>query len=150
MTFMHQNMNFSVILYSSDVIFFNPFIYCTGCPNVGKSSLMNGLCGRKVVSASRTPGHTKHFQTIFLTPTVRLCDSPGLVFPSLVDKQLQVCTQVKSSLMVHCTHQCVSKTKFYQRVSTLITSACVILWETCHLGLLPMGLIKVYLSLLLS
>ena len=61
-----------------------------GPPNVGKSSLMNGLCGRKVVSASRTPGHTKHFQTIFLTPTVKLCDSPGLVFPSLVDRQLQV------------------------------------------------------------
>ncbi|XP_072015964.1 guanine nucleotide-binding protein-like 1 [Amphiura filiformis] len=65
-------------------------IGCIGCPNVGKSSLMNGLCGRKVVSTSRTPGHTKHFQTIFLTPTVRLCDSPGLVFPSLVDKQLQI------------------------------------------------------------
>ncbi|XP_071495914.1 guanine nucleotide-binding protein-like 1 [Diadema antillarum] len=65
-------------------------IGCVGHPNVGKSSLMNGLCGHKVVSASRTPGHTKHFQTIFLTPTVKLCDSPGLVFPSLVDKQLQI------------------------------------------------------------
>lgn len=48
------------------------------------------LCCRQVVSTSRTPGHTKHFQTIFLTQNVRLCDSPGLVFPSLVDKQLQV------------------------------------------------------------
>ncbi|XP_077986081.1 guanine nucleotide-binding protein-like 1 [Glandiceps talaboti] len=65
-------------------------IGCVGHPNVGKSSLMNGLVGKKVVSASRTPGHTKHFQTIFLTSTVRLCDSPGLVFPSLVDKQLQI------------------------------------------------------------
>ncbi|XP_031560357.1 guanine nucleotide-binding protein-like 1 isoform X2 [Actinia tenebrosa] len=61
-----------------------------GQPNVGKSSLLNGLVGKKVVSTSRTPGHTKHFQTIFLTPTVRLCDSPGLVFPSLIDKQLQI------------------------------------------------------------
>ncbi|XP_078685734.1 guanine nucleotide-binding protein-like 1 [Branchiostoma floridae x Branchiostoma belcheri] len=65
-------------------------IGCVGHPNVGKSSLMNGLVGSKVVSTSRTPGHTKHFQTIFLTPTVRLCDSPGLIFPSLTDKQLQV------------------------------------------------------------
>lgn len=62
----------------------------TGFPNVGKSSLMNGLVGRKVVSVSRTPGHTKYFQTYFLTPTVRLCDCPGLIFPSLVDRQLQV------------------------------------------------------------
>ena len=44
----------------------------------------------QVVSVSRTPGHTKHFQTIYLTPTVKLCDSPGLVFPSLVSKSMQV------------------------------------------------------------
>nr|XP_002128534.1 guanine nucleotide-binding protein-like 1 [Ciona intestinalis] len=61
-----------------------------GHPNVGKSSLMNGLIGRKVVSTSVTPGHTKYFQTYFLTKTVKLCDSPGLVFPSLIHKQLQI------------------------------------------------------------
>lgn len=65
-------------------------IGCVGHPNVGKSSFMNALYGRKVVSVSRTPGHTKHFQTIFLTPNIRLCDCPGLVFPSFYPKQLQV------------------------------------------------------------
>ena len=33
-----------------------------GHPNVGKSSLINGLVGRKVVSTSSTPGHTKYLQ----------------------------------------------------------------------------------------
>lgn len=65
-------------------------IGCIGTPNAGKSSLMNALMGKKVVSVSRTPGHTKHFQTIFLTKTVCLCDCPGLVFPSTVPKQLQI------------------------------------------------------------
>jgi ribosome biogenesis GTPase A len=62
----------------------------TGYPNVGKSSVLNSIVGHKVVSVSRTPGHTKHFQTIFLTPTVRLCDCPGLVFPSYVERPLQI------------------------------------------------------------
>lgn len=44
----------------------------------------------QVVSVSKTPGHTKHFQTIFLTTNVRLCDCPGLIFPSKIPKALQV------------------------------------------------------------
>ncbi|KAF6722011.1 Guanine nucleotide-binding protein-like 1 [Oryzias melastigma] len=63
---------------------------CIGFPNVGKSSIINSLVGRKVVSVSRTPGHTKYFQTYYLTPTVKLCDCPGLVFPSRVNKELQI------------------------------------------------------------
>ncbi|XP_075989652.1 nucleostemin 4 [Anticarsia gemmatalis] len=65
-------------------------IGCVGQPNVGKSSLLNALMGRSVVSVSKTPGHTKHFQTIFLTPQVRLCDCPGLVFPSTVPRPIQI------------------------------------------------------------
>ncbi|KAM4696605.1 guanine nucleotide-binding protein-like 1 [Rhinophrynus dorsalis] len=65
-------------------------IGCVGFPNVGKSSVLNGLVGKKIVSVSRTPGHTKYFQTYFLTPTVRLCDCPGLIFPSLIDRQQQL------------------------------------------------------------
>ncbi len=42
------------------------------------------------MSVSKTPGHTKHFQTIFVTKSVKLCDCPGLVFPSLVPRQLQI------------------------------------------------------------
>jgi len=52
-----------------------------GYPNVGKSSTINALVGEKKVSVSATPGKTKHFQTIRLSPDVLLCDCPGLVFP---------------------------------------------------------------------
>lgn len=64
-----------------------------GCPNVGKSALINGMAMRKVVSVSRTPGHTKHFQTIRLSgcPDIVLCDCPGMVFPAIDrPKYLQV------------------------------------------------------------
>ncbi|KAG0799826.1 hypothetical protein G6F29_008773 [Rhizopus arrhizus] len=61
-----------------------------GHPNVGKSSLINSIMKRTVVSASKTPGHTKHFQTIHIADNVRLCDSPGLVFPAMIPRSLQI------------------------------------------------------------
>ncbi|KAJ2656520.1 hypothetical protein IWW48_004980 [Coemansia sp. RSA 1200] len=61
-----------------------------GHPNVGKSTVINSIMNRTVVSTSRTPGHTKHFQTIHVTPILRLCDCPGLVFPCVVNRPLQV------------------------------------------------------------
>lgn len=53
-----------------------------GYPNVGKSSTINALIGSKKVSVSLTPGKTKHFQTLHLSPEILLCDCPGLVFPN--------------------------------------------------------------------
>ncbi|KAJ2616900.1 hypothetical protein H4S08_000572 [Coemansia sp. RSA 1365] len=61
-----------------------------GHPNVGKSTVINSIVRKTVVSTSRTPGHTKHFQTIHVTPTLRLCDCPGLVFPCVVERPMQV------------------------------------------------------------
>lgn len=58
-------------------------IGCIGHPNVGKSSVLNSLIGTKVLSVSRTAGHTKHIQHIFLEEPYGVCvmDCPGLVFP---------------------------------------------------------------------
>lgn len=66
-----------------------------GHPNVGKSSLINGLMGKKVVSASRTPGHTKHFQTIIYSEEIILCDCPGDSLTSLN------CSTTKVSFSLH-------------------------------------------------
>ncbi|KAK4057880.1 hypothetical protein OIO90_001099 [Microbotryomycetes sp. JL221] len=70
----------------------HPFISIglLGQPNVGKSSLLNALLGRKVVRASRTPGKTKSLQTIYWNKTIRLVDCPGLVCPSFAGFQRQV------------------------------------------------------------
>ncbi|KAF8711788.1 P-loop containing nucleoside triphosphate hydrolase protein, partial [Rhizoctonia solani] len=66
-----------------------------GYPNVGKSSTINALLGEKKVSVSSTPGKTKHFQTIHLSPSIVLCDCPGLVFPQFATtKAALVCDGV--------------------------------------------------------
>ncbi|XP_037982281.1 guanine nucleotide-binding protein-like 1 [Motacilla alba alba] len=63
---------------------------CVGLPNAGKSSVLNAVLGRGAVGVSRAPGRTRYFQTHFLTASVRLCDCPGLVFPSRAPPELQV------------------------------------------------------------
>lgn len=63
-----------------------------GYPNVGKSSTINALLGEKKVSVSATPGKTKHFQTIHLSPTTVLCDCPGLVFPQFASTAADLVT----------------------------------------------------------
>lgn len=61
-----------------------------GYPNVGKSSTINALIGAKKVSVSATPGKTKHFQTIHLSPSIILCDCPGLVFPNFATTRAEL------------------------------------------------------------
>jgi len=79
-----------------------------GQPNVGKSSLLNALFGAIRVRASRTPGKTKHFQSLFWTSDVRLVDCPGLVMPNFVPMETQVLSGIlpisKVSAIPACIH----------------------------------------------
>ncbi len=54
-----------------------------GYPNVGKSSIINTILGKKKVGVANMPGKTKHFQTLILNHKVTLCDCPGLVLPKV-------------------------------------------------------------------
>lgn len=65
-----------------------------GYPNVGKSSMINALCGEKKVAVASMPGKTRHFQTHILGNIV-LCDCPGLVFPTFMNsKSALVCNGI--------------------------------------------------------
>ncbi len=86
-----------------------------GHPNVGKSSLINGMVSRHVVSTSRTPGHTKYYQHIPITRELRLMDCPGLVFPAAdVPKALQV-----QRLIKYIMRRCFLKNMFFLHVFIL-------------------------------
>lgn len=55
------------------------YIGIFGIPNVGKSSLINLLVGRKRAGTSPIPGFTKGIQIIKLSKKYYLIDSPGIV-----------------------------------------------------------------------
>lgn len=53
-----------------------------GIPNVGKSTLINNLSGRKGARTGNRPGITKNIQWISINNKVELLDTPGLLNPS--------------------------------------------------------------------
>lgn len=61
-----------------------------GYPNVGKSSVINVLCGKKRVGVASMPGKTKHFQTLQIDGNITLVDCPGLVFPSFANSKAEM------------------------------------------------------------
>ena len=58
-----------------------------GIPNVGKSSLINRLSGRKAAETGPTPGVTKHQDWIKLGTDVELLDTPGILWPKIKDQE---------------------------------------------------------------
>lgn len=54
-----------------------------GAPNVGKSTLINRLVGKKVVSIGDKPGVTKNLGWIRIHKDIDLLDSPGILWPKL-------------------------------------------------------------------
>ena len=74
-----------------------------GVPNVGKSSLINRLTGRRSAKTGDKPGVTKGKQWIKLANGMQLLDTPGILWPKFEDPKvgmnLAFCGSIKDEIM---------------------------------------------------
>jgi len=72
-----------------------------GIPNVGKSTLMNGLAGKVLAKVGNEPAVTKAQQRIILASGIQLSDTPGILWPRMDDQntgyRLAVTGAIKST-----------------------------------------------------
>ncbi len=59
-----------------------------GVPNVGKSTLINRLVGRKATNVGNKPGITKQLEWIRIGSDIELLDTPGILWPRFDSEEI--------------------------------------------------------------
>jgi len=76
-----------------------------GIPNVGKSSVINTLAGRFIAKVGNEPAITKRQQKIILDNGIELMDTPGFLWPKILNVnsgyRLAVTGAIKSTAMAY-------------------------------------------------
>lgn len=63
-------------------------VMIVGIPNVGKSTLINQISGRKGAKAENRPGVTRGKQWVSVDSSLQLLDTPGILWPKFEDPEV--------------------------------------------------------------
>ena len=78
-------------------------ILILGIPNVGKSTLINRLVGKKATNVGNRPGVTKNLEWIRVNQDLELLDTPGILWPKLegetIGLNLAAMTAIKEEIL---------------------------------------------------
>ena len=88
---------------SKGIINKNLRIMIVGIPNVGKSTLINQIIGKKRAKTGDTPGITKSQQWLKIKGNIELLDTPGILWPKIEDvsvaNKLSFLGSIKDSIL---------------------------------------------------
>lgn len=93
-------------------------VLIVGVPNVGKSTLINRLVGRKSAGVGNTPGFTKNLSWIRVNKDIELLDSPGILWPKLENQDsayiLAALSSIKEEILDLDALACFILTKLFE------------------------------------
>lgn len=75
-----------------------------GIPNVGKSTLLNRLVGKKIAATGNKPGVTKGQQWLKITGSLELLDTPGILWPKFEDPKVAQTLAVSGAIKDQLLH----------------------------------------------
>ena len=98
-------------------------VMVAGIPNVGKSTFINRVAGRKAAAAGDRPGVTRGKQWIAVDNTLELLDTPGILWPKFEDPAVGELLAVTNAIKAEVVDREALGARFLQRLCELYPDA---------------------------
>ena len=98
-------------------------VMVAGIPNVGKSTFINRVAGRKAAAAGDKPGVTRGKQWIAVDNSLELLDTPGILWPKFEDPTVGELLAVTNAIKAEVVDREALGARFLQRLCALYPEA---------------------------